>query len=93
MVVHGRHRPTAHAAGGLLVVLASQREDNNGQELLESGLDVRGECTPPLGGDGDCQAVSQQLWGYEKNLPIKTCLIHLYLSCWCGDMRAVIHAE
>ena len=55
------------------MVLASQREDDNGQELLERGLDVRGECTAPLGGNGDCKAVSKQLWGYEKKktFPLK----------------------
>lgn len=48
-------------AAGFLVVLPSQSRHDDGQELLEGGLDLRGELVAHLGGDDDGQAVRQQL--------------------------------
>lgn len=48
-------------AAGFLVVLPSQSRHDDGQELLEGGLDLSGELVAHLGGDDDGQAVRQQL--------------------------------
>lgn len=44
------------------MVLPSQSRHDDGQELLEGGLDLRSELVAHLGGDDDGQAVRQQLW-------------------------------
>lgn len=43
------------------MVLSSQSRDDNGQELLEGGLDLRCELASHFGGDDDGQAVRQKL--------------------------------
>lgn len=53
-------------AAGFLVVLPSQSRHDDGQELLEGGLDLRCELVAHLGGDDDGQAVGQQLQAKKR---------------------------
>lgn len=59
------------------MVLPAQSGHHHSQELLEGGLDLRGECIAQLGGDDDGYAVSQKLDGEKK--PVRR-LIFCYFT-------------